>query len=497
VPRILLADDSTHAQRMGVKILSAEGFEVTTVSNGKAAIDSFKKSIPDMVVADVFMPGRNGYEVCQHVKTSEELKNIPVLLIIGAMEPYDPDEGKKAGADGVITKPLESSNLLATVKGLLEAAKHFAPAKPQPKKEKPKAEDVVEAPDPAYAPVQEDPSWAQDEEVITTNPRQEEIVIPHAIKEQPVGMLTELLDAPEPHVSSATPLEEAPLPEIPVAVPDIPSIELNMPSAAAVEEPAAKSSLPTWVAQEAEVTAEDEALFASPASAAPSWSELTQMAAAVSEEPAALPNLPWQMEPDLVRSDETPVDAGTAEGIEHFENLNETISSYAPISPAALGIGIEPIPLTPVEEAVSAAMPSFNEEIILSPADVAAGASPETISGPIDPNFDRGFEPITSSFPIPQPVEEPIAEPAPEVVAAVEELVDAAPAAASEDDRLVEAAVAMVREATERELDADAAASPDKAAPAVDPATLEHVIRGVVGELMPQIVSQVKSALKN
>src|SRR5690242_18031800 len=142
---------------MGVKILSAEGFEVTTVSNGKAAIDSFKKSKPDLVVADIFMPGRNGYEVCQHVKTTDDLKQIPVLLIIGAMEPYDPEEGKKAGADGVITKPLESSNLVTTVKALLEAAKHFAPAKPKPKKEKPPEEGTVTtAPDP-YAPVVEDP----------------------------------------------------------------------------------------------------------------------------------------------------------------------------------------------------------------------------------------------------------------------------------------------------------------------------------------------------
>ena len=252
VPKILLADDSTHAQRMGVKILSAEGFEVATVSNGKAAIDSFKKSIPDLVVADVFMPGRNGYEVCQHVKTSEEFKHIPVLLIIGAMEPYDPDEGKKAGADGVITKPLESSNLVATVKGLLEAAKHFAPAKPQPKKEKPKSETVTATADPTYAPVQEDRAWAQEEDVITTNPRQEEMVIPQAISQQPVGLLTELLEPAEP--AAALPLEmpletpaplqveDAPLPEIPITVPDIPVLEAVLPVQPVTEEPPAKSS---------------------------------------------------------------------------------------------------------------------------------------------------------------------------------------------------------------------------------------------------------------
>ena len=67
--KILLADDSTHAQRMGAKILTAEGHQVSTVSNGQAAIQALEKSVPDLVVADIFMPGRNGYEVCHFVKT--------------------------------------------------------------------------------------------------------------------------------------------------------------------------------------------------------------------------------------------------------------------------------------------------------------------------------------------------------------------------------------------------------------------------------------------
>ena len=113
--KILLADDSTHARRMGAKILTAEGFEVTTVSNGQAAIQALEQSVPDLVVADIFMPGRNGYEVCKFIKTDPKFHHVPVLLIIGQMEPYDPEEGRKAGADGLITKPLESSNLVATV----------------------------------------------------------------------------------------------------------------------------------------------------------------------------------------------------------------------------------------------------------------------------------------------------------------------------------------------------------------------------------------------
>ena len=57
--KILLADDSTHAQRMGKKILTAEGHEVSTVSNGQAAIHALEQSLPELVIADIFMPGKN------------------------------------------------------------------------------------------------------------------------------------------------------------------------------------------------------------------------------------------------------------------------------------------------------------------------------------------------------------------------------------------------------------------------------------------------------
>ena len=148
----------------------------------------------------------------------------------------------------------------------------------------------------------------------------------------------------------------------------------------------------------------------------------------------------------------------------------------APLSPAALGIGIQSIPLTPVEEEAGPAMPAFDQAIILSPADVAAGGSAETATSPVDPNFDRGFEPITSAVPVPMPVEEPPAVPEPAVEPVVEQpseqvveqsaepivaLQESAPTAAEvapatpPADPLVEAAVAMVREATEKELAAE------------------------------------------
>ena len=121
--KILLADDSDITQRMGAQILSAEGHEVTTVSNGQAAIKMLHEFSPDLIVADVFMPGKSGYELCEFVKSDPESSWIPVLLIVAPMEPYDKTEGYRVKADGLVTKPLNESNLVETVQALLASAK--------------------------------------------------------------------------------------------------------------------------------------------------------------------------------------------------------------------------------------------------------------------------------------------------------------------------------------------------------------------------------------
>ena len=126
--RILLADDSNVAQRMGKEILAPEGFEVVTVSNGQAALKMLQQFVPDLVLADIFMPGRNGYEVCQFIKSEVQLSHIPVVLLVGTLEPYDRQQGSRVKADGLITKPLQSSTLLKIVKNLLPPAKSPSPA---------------------------------------------------------------------------------------------------------------------------------------------------------------------------------------------------------------------------------------------------------------------------------------------------------------------------------------------------------------------------------
>lgn len=110
--RILLADDSPHAQRMGERILRDEGHEVITVSDGMVAMLRLKDAQPDLIIADISMPEVSGYELCEYVKSNG---GAPVFLTAGAVEPIDENEVSRVRADGVLKKPFEASLLLAAI----------------------------------------------------------------------------------------------------------------------------------------------------------------------------------------------------------------------------------------------------------------------------------------------------------------------------------------------------------------------------------------------
>jgi CheY-like chemotaxis protein len=114
--RILFADDSMTAQNMGKKILSDAGYDVVAVSNGAAAVKKIAEQKPDIIILDVYMPGYSGLEVCEKVRASLDTAKTPVLLTVGKMEPYKPEDANRVKADGVIIKPFEASDLLAIVK---------------------------------------------------------------------------------------------------------------------------------------------------------------------------------------------------------------------------------------------------------------------------------------------------------------------------------------------------------------------------------------------
>jgi CheY-like chemotaxis protein len=123
VARILVADDNSNIQKMVGLALKDQGIDVVAVGNGEAAVRKISDIHPDLVLADVFMPVRNGYEVCQYVKTDPALAHIPVILLVGAFDPLDEQEAQRVGADGVLKKPFVPPDpLISMVKSALARA---------------------------------------------------------------------------------------------------------------------------------------------------------------------------------------------------------------------------------------------------------------------------------------------------------------------------------------------------------------------------------------
>ena len=116
---LLLADDSVTIQRVIELTFADEDIKVVAVSDGDQAIERIEAEPPDIVLVDIGMPGRSGYEVAQHIKQSPRLKHIPVLLLTGAFEPVDQARAVAAGCDGVLAKPFEPQLVIARVKELL------------------------------------------------------------------------------------------------------------------------------------------------------------------------------------------------------------------------------------------------------------------------------------------------------------------------------------------------------------------------------------------
>ena len=121
VVTILVADDNTSIQRTVALAFEKRGINVISVGNGEAAVRRLADLGPDLVLADIFMPVRNGYEVCEYVKNDGRFLHIPVILLAGAFDPFDEREARRVGADGVLKKPFVPLDpLIAMVTSLLE-----------------------------------------------------------------------------------------------------------------------------------------------------------------------------------------------------------------------------------------------------------------------------------------------------------------------------------------------------------------------------------------
>lgn len=121
--KLLLADDSVTIQKVVNLTFADEGIDVITVGDGGTALEKIAETSPDIVLADVHMPGLNGYQICEIIRGNEETKNLPVILLVGSFEPFDENEAERVGASAYLTKPFRSiRELVSQVSDLLAAA---------------------------------------------------------------------------------------------------------------------------------------------------------------------------------------------------------------------------------------------------------------------------------------------------------------------------------------------------------------------------------------
>ncbi|MGZ8843463.1 MAG: response regulator [Pyrinomonadaceae bacterium] len=117
--KLLLADDSAAVRKVIELTFADEGMEVITVGDGRSALERCAQVVPDLILADVYMPEMGGYELCQSIKQDERFAKTPVVLLISSFEPFDEDEARRVGADDVVTKPFQSIRQLVSRVGSL------------------------------------------------------------------------------------------------------------------------------------------------------------------------------------------------------------------------------------------------------------------------------------------------------------------------------------------------------------------------------------------
>jgi CheY-like chemotaxis protein len=159
--RILLADDSVTIQKVIELTFMDEDYEVRAVSNGDEAIQALAEVDPDVVIADVHMPGANGYEVCRRSKARRP--DVPVLLLVGTFEPFDEAQSRAVGANSFLKKPFDSQELLQRVGDLMASSQPVSSAPPSVGAETVRLSALTSLPGLSFEPEPEPPSQPVEE----------------------------------------------------------------------------------------------------------------------------------------------------------------------------------------------------------------------------------------------------------------------------------------------------------------------------------------------
>ncbi len=400
--KLLLADDSITIQKVIQITFAHEDYELTITDNGDAALAKAQELKPDLIMSDVYMPGKNGYELTTAIKQDPALQHIPVLLLAGSFEPFDEEKARSCKADAWIEKPFESQSLIDKVAELLSAAQEPAAAPAPVVEAAPVAEpELVVAPAPAVEP---EPVAFED----------------FAIEEDPLAAFDEVAPA-EPVVSAASedPFGDISFDEEVPAVEPEPAVADGWSDAATETEPA-PVAVEAFVADDPVAAVEDDFSFAEeePLSVT-EFDEVEALPTADFGEVEELPTVTADL--DAFDMDEGEIMSLGDDDILGEEDLEpampeQTLAAWSR-EDTAEDVFAEPVSeVTAIEEDVFAV-----EELIAETPDVSATPAVEEVDVFVD-------EPVAVAAPV---FEAPVVEPAPVEEAAGPYIEEAAPVAAA------------------------------------------------------------------
>jgi CheY-like chemotaxis protein len=187
---ILLADDSLTIQKVVELTFADTEYEVVAVSSGDDLLQRLSEVRPDLVICDVIMPGRDGYDVCQEIKSNSDFLHLPVILLTGTFEPFDRDRAIAVGCSEIITKPFEAKKLVDAVERLATTPAAPAPTAVDTQSIGPEDLSAPDADDelddtkvsqefgPGDLVVEDAPAVSPEEEIVAESPPAEEDVEP-------------------------------------------------------------------------------------------------------------------------------------------------------------------------------------------------------------------------------------------------------------------------------------------------------------------------------
>ncbi len=349
--KVLLADDSITVQKIVKLSLTEEGIEVIAVGNGEQAVQQLEALRPDLVMADVFMPGKDGYEVCEFIKAHPQLNHIPVILLVHAFEPFDPDRAKKVGADHQLTKPFQSIRTLVTsVRDMLETPAGIAKTAHGLA-----SQQVASTPLAAAAPFIAEPIIAQPEEEF--------------------AVVSSLTSEANPVVDPGAVLDETPMPGFALT----PALANFTPAATSHALPDAGISMSLKAGAEHPVTdlfPPSDLLARSQAE----WQSTTPVSSSPTPSELVLPSFaPLSLAPPTATIDSLAMDASAEDILELSDDLLPDVGAWSP-----------PVTITRTNQfaaescllAVLGNAPAFTEEVL--PASVPEESNQSTFAGSFD-----------------------------------------------------------------------------------------------------------------